>query len=616
VSDPAGPVGAPERGCRLRGEVGGVERRYPLSAKDMYLGSIGENDIVLPVRGVSRRHARVSSGPEGLTVEDLGSKNGVQVNGTLIQRTLLRTGDEIRLGPVVLRLEDVGPEDSELAIAVQPNSASAAPGLPSGQTTAVHGDVGRGGAWLALIDDVLTRLSLCPEADLAGALGVLVKGLSAEGGCLVEWTGSAEPSVLCARGRIPEASLDSRARGLLENVRGGEEGGCRADLATGEPELTCGVLSGRGGADALGIVLWGDFPGRGDSLPLLRTLLRLVDRFRPRPVHVPEKSASRSAGALVFPEGYVPGESPAILSLHGQMRPLVQGDLPVLILGETGVGKEYVARILHASSDRRDGPFVAINCAAIPGDLLEAEMFGIKKGIATGVTERPGRFQLAEGGTLFLDEVGDMPQGLQAKLLRALQEKEVQPVGGSPVAVNIRVITATNTNLREGLEAGRFRRDLYYRIAGYELRVPPLRERREDVSALTEGFLHVFAAEAGKTVRGITVKALRALVDYAWPGNIRELEHEVRRLAYLCPDGEAIDSTMLSEQILLSPGASDSGEPRLDETSLGLEPHLKRLEGRLIRQALDRAGGNRTQAAKLLGISRNGLAIKIERLGL
>ncbi len=243
-------------------------------------------------------------------------------------------------------------------------------------------------------------------------------------------------------------------------------------------------------------------------------------------------------------------------------------------------------------------------------------MFGINKGIATGVAEGLGKFQLAEGGTLFLDEVGDMPMGLQAKLLRAVQEKEVQPVGGPPVVVDIRVVTATNTELHRAIEEGRFRRDLYYRVAGYELRVPPLRERREDVPALTEMFLRVSAKEAGKAVRGITVKALRALVDHGWPGNIRELEHEVRRLAYLCPDGEAVDSTMLSEQILCSPSAPEATAPRLEDASLGLQPHLKRVEERLIREALVRAAGNRTQAAKLLGISRNGLAIKMERLGL
>jgi transcriptional regulator with PAS, ATPase and Fis domain len=256
---------------------------------------------------------------------------------------------------------------------------------------------------------------------------------------------------------------------------------------------------------------------------------------------------------------------------------------------------------------------VAINCAAIPADLLESELFGIGKGVATGVAERAGRFQLAEGGTLFLDEIGEMPPPLQTKLLRALQQKEVQPVGGAPTAVDIRVVAATNSDLHRRMEDGVFRRDLYYRVAGYALRVPPLRERREDVPALVEAFVRAFGRETGKRVRGITVRALRALQEYDWPGNVRELEHEVRRLVSLCPEGQPFESGMLSPHILAPPAVAPAEEPSL---GLSLEAHVERLERRLIREALERSGGNRSEAARLLGISRNGLALKMDRLGL
>ncbi len=319
------------------------------------------------------------------------------------------------------------------------------------------------------------------------------------------------------------------------------------------------------------------------------------------------------AHRLAFPEGYVPGHSPAIASLYAQMAPLGQGDLPVLVLGETGVGKECVARILHLSCARHAGPFVAINCAAIPADLLESELFGIGKGVATGVAERTGRFQQAEGGTLFLDEIGEMPPPLQTKLLRALQQKEVQPVGGAPTAVDIRVVAATNSDLQRRMEDGAFRRDLYYRVAGCALRVPPLRERREDLPALVEAFVRTFGREAGKRVRGITVRTLRALQEYDWPGNVRELEHEVRRLVSLCPEGQPLESGMLSPHILAPPAAPPAQEPSL---GLSLEAHVERLERRLIREALERSGGNRSEAARLLGISRNGLALKMDRLGI
>ena len=452
---------------RLRGEVGGLVRAFPLAAGRNRVGSDADCDVVLPVRGVSRRHAAVEVGREGLTVSDESSRNGTFVAGARVEAARLSPGDEVRFGPVALRVETVEAEDAELAI------------------------------------------------DLAA--------------------GATPPPGPSPLGETAVVGLDEVA------------------------------------------------PARG-------------------PGH-----------RLAFPEGYVPGDSPAIASLYAQMAPLVQGDLPVLVLGETGVGKECVARILHLSSARHAGPFVAINCAAIPADLLESELFGIGKGVATGVTERAGRFQLAEGGTLFLDEIGEMPPPLQTKLLRALQQKEVQPVGGAPFAVDIRVVAATNSDLQRRMEDGAFRRDLYYRVAGYALRVPPLRERRGDVPALVEAFVRAFCRETGKRVRGITVRTLRALQEYDWPGNVRELEHEVRRLVSLCPDGQPFESSMLSPHILAPPAAAPSEEPSL---GLSLEAHVERLERRLIREALERSGGNRSEAARLLGISRNGLALKMDRLGI
>jgi two-component system nitrogen regulation response regulator GlnG len=452
---------------RLRGEVGGVERAYPIVAPKTYVGCVSENDVVLPVRGVSRRHAALTPAPSGVRVEDLESKNGVFVNGARAPHASLLAGDEVRFGPVALRLEEVPAEAAQLAIVLGPARSAPAPGLPSWETTASTASI---------------------------------------------------PDVGATRG-------------------------------------------------------------------------------------------------LVLPADYVPGESTVMATLYAQMRPLLQGDLPVLLVGETGVGKEHVARILHASTSRSRGPFVAVNCAAIPADLLEAELFGIGKGIATGVVERPGKFQLASGGTLLLDEIGDMPLELQAKLLRALQAREVQPVGSAPVPIDVRVISSTNDDLLRKIEAGRFRRDLYYRVAGYVLRVPPLRERREDLPALVESFIRRFARETGRSVHGLTARALEVLVEYPWPGNVRELEHEVRRLAYLCADGQVIESSMLSEQIL-APHAEAEGAPEAADASLSLEAHLQRVEDRLLRQALRRTGGNRTLAAKLLGISRNGLAIKMARLGI
>ena len=352
-------------------------------------------------------------------------------------------------------------------------------------------------------------------------------------------------------------------------------------------------------------------------------------------------AAGEDAGdpPLTFVDGYVAGESAAMWDLYRQLRPVVASDLPILLCGETGVGKEGLARSLHLSSPRSDGPFVAINCAAIPDDLLEAELFGIGAGVATGVSARRGKFELARTGTLFLDEIGQMRSPLQAKLLRALQENEIQPLGEAPVVLDVRVVAATNTDLERQLASGEMRRDLYYRLAGLVARVPPLRERREDIPALVEHFLRRHAAAAGKAVSGVTRGALESLVARPWAGNVRELEHEVRRLIYRCPGRQPIDSAMLD-----SPGvareALDAGPAAREPTPPGQSPaspvatrapdrsleyldlrateslHLARVERQVVEEALRRCSGNRSQAARVLGISREALRRRLRRYGL
>ena len=317
---------------------------------------------------------------------------------------------------------------------------------------------------------------------------------------------------------------------------------------------------------------------------------------------------------LIFPEGYLPGTSAPMEALYRQLRALLRADFPVLITGETGVGKEALATALHRSSRRRRGPLVAINCAAIPGELLEAELFGIGKGVATGVDRRRGKFQLAEGGTLFLDEVGELLPALQAKLLRVLQEKQIQPVGCCPQGVDVRIVAATNADLDRRMDDGAFRRDLYYRLAATTLEVPPLRNCREDIAPLVEHFLHASAREIGMHPCSLAVEALQLLTAYAWPGNVRELQHEIRRLSYLCSGGGVIDSGMLSSRIATAAPAEP--DYPVDADALLLAPRLRQLEIRLIREALRRSGGRQIHAARMLGISRNGLADKIKRLAI
>lgn len=604
----------PRRHYRLQGAPGSAcPGTFPLHPGANRIGSARSNDVVVPLRGVSREHAVLHVGEEGVTVEDLASKNGTSVSGRPVARAAVSPGEEIGLGPVRLSLEEVAAGDLELGLQVDPAAPPGSGGLSRGSTADLGGlSAAASRPWLGIVESFVERLAVRPAEDLEGALRTVVRGTGATAACLAEWAPRGEPVVLAAAGRVghlPEREV------LAEAAAAGSGTGAAPPVG-GEGPVWAALPAGAG--ELLGLFVWGRPRDPTIVAELLRVLLRLTLHLRQQPVEALDPDAAGpadSATGLCFPSGYVVGESPAMVSLYRQMESLADGDLPVLLAGETGVGKELLARILHDSSPRSEGPYVAVNCAAIPGDLLEAELFGIGAGVATGVHERQGKFVEADGGSLLLDEIGELPQPLQAKLLRALQEKEVQPLGRRPRPVDVRIVAASNRDLRRAVADGDFRGDLYYRIAGYVLEVPPLRERREDLPRLIGHFLRRASHEAGRSVRGVTVKALEALSAYPWPGNVRELEHEVRRLAHLCPDGQAVDSLMLSPNVSDPvPPAEGPGGP--GPGSLDLTAHTEVLERRLIRRALARTRGNQTRAAKLLGISRNGLAKRLKRLGI
>ncbi len=289
----------------------------------------------------------------------------------------------------------------------------------------------------------------------------------------------------------------------------------------------------------------------------------------------------------------------------------------VLICGESGVGKDLVARAIHQHSPRRDGPFVKINCSAIPENLLESELFGYEKGAFTGATgSKPGKFELADAGTIFLDEIGDVIPAVQVKLLRVLQEREFERLGGTKtIRVDVRVVAATNQDLRAALEQGTFREDLYYRLNVVPVNMPPLRERKEDIPALINHFLAHFAKESGpprRAIRGITPAALRLIEAYHWPGNVRELENAIER-AIVLASSDVIDVADL--RLEPPPGR---GEPSSGALPVFLPEGmtLDQYEEELIREALRRAGGNKSQAARLLGLTRNTLRYRLSKMGI
>ena len=299
------------------------------------------------------------------------------------------------------------------------------------------------------------------------------------------------------------------------------------------------------------------------------------------------------------------GKSPAIKQVFSTIRKLDNTDASVLVLGESGTGKEVVALTIHRRGPRAKGPFIAINCGAIPETLIESELFGHERGAFTGAhTARPGRVEMAEGGTLFLDEIGELPPAMQVKLLRFLQEQQIERIGGrKPIHVNTRVIAATNVNIEKAMMEGTFREDLYYRLAVVVIKLPPLRERDTDIIVLAEAFLKRFGSEQGKGRLKFSKEALVALQQYSWPGNVRELENRVKRAVIMCED-----QRVTPENLSLVTGSS--------EGALNLREARDQLERDMLNKALRKHRGKISPAAAELGISRPTFYEMMEKLGI
>ncbi len=312
-------------------------------------------------------------------------------------------------------------------------------------------------------------------------------------------------------------------------------------------------------------------------------------------------------------EGII-GDSSAMRSLFEKLSKVIDTRVTVLVEGETGTGKELVASAIHYQSRRKDKLFIAQNCAALPENLLESELFGHKKGSFTGATEdKKGLFELADGGTLFLDEIGEMPLSLQAKILRVLQEGEVRPVGsGVTRQVDVRIVAATNRNLEKEVAAGRFRQDLYYRLQVFPVRIPALRERRDDIPLLANHFLKRYSHELGKQIAGFSQQTMELLMSYEWPGNVRELENEVQRLVIQSDPGAYVMAEHLSPRIRNIEGLLDRIKPPRGT----LKDQMEHIEKWLLIEALREHNGNKSATAKTLGITREGLHKKLKGYGI
>jgi two-component system, NtrC family, response regulator AtoC len=367
-------------------------------------------------------------------------------------------------------------------------------------------------------------------------------------------------------------------------------------------DMTAAVNAIRAGAH--------DFINKPIDMTVLERAIERATQHR----HLREEVKRLTRAASPTPEqgalGSLIGSSRAMLGVYDLVRRVAPADTTVLLSGESGTGKELVARALHEQSDRRDGRFVAINCAAVPAELLESELCGHVKGAFTDAkSSRQGLFEQASGGTLLLDEVGEMPLEMQPKLLRVLQERQVRPVGGNTsVPVTARIIAASNRDLESEVEQKRFREDLFYRLNVVQIEIPPLRARGNDTLLLAEHFVRKFSERSGKAVQGLSIEAQTKLLAYDWPGNVRQLENTIERAVALTR-GEQIMIEDLPERITRFDGSTGV----LSDVDLEHVRTLEQVERRHIEQAVKHAHGNKTRAAKALGIDRRTLYRKLER---
>ena len=397
-------------------------------------------------------------------------------------------------------------------------------------------------------------------------------------------------------------------------------------IATNHPDMPVAMITAYGNVDAAVNALKAgafDFVSKPVDIQMLRGLVRTALRL------VEEKRNGGAAAKTNDSSDRLIGDSAAMQQVRATIGKLARNQAPVYIAGESGVGKELVARLIHEQGPRAGGPFVPVNCGAIPSELMESEFFGHRKGSFTGAsTDKEGLFQAAQGGTLFLDEVAELPLHMQVKLLRAIQEKAVRPIGGrDEIPVDVRILSATHKNLGQLVEQGQFRQDLFYRINVIELRVPPLRERRGDVPLLSAFILKALAGKSGDSVGQLSPAARDALETYDFPGNVRELENILERAMAMC-DGAIIDASdlMLPQRGARAAhdAASPSGHPTTTAATSsaaagadgGLDDYISNLERTAIVKALEESRYNKTAAARKLGITFRALRYKLKKLGI
>lgn len=581
--------------------------RFPLRRDRLVIGRDEACDIWLPYRGVAARHARLTREDGSFAIEDMGSRRGTQVNGVKVKRAVLELLDEIRLGGTVLLLEDAS------ASVEQPVTSATEPSRPRREVTATSA---RLVAALAGISDwVLSDAE--SQTTLESKIDALLEELG--GGVVFLFTGfHDDPTIKFVMSS--DGEWLTHGEELLDQVRdeairhsGGEIVG-----SLGERRAIICYAS----AEALDrqYLLAGAFPGLASAevefslRQVFRSLLALlvIGLVHHLGRYEPILPGTRGQVDLRLAPGMTVGESAASRELMEALRAAAATTVHVLLLGEPGTRKDQLAHTIHLSGPRRDEPFMVADCRGLSEQQLDAELFGAEVAGSKKSIRRQGKISAAAGGTLFLDAVAELPLSLQGKMVRFLRKGEVSPRGdGMPEEVDVRLVCGSDEPLDRLAGRGILRADLVHLLSAITVAVPPLRTRREDLPLLMQSFINRFCHETGKRVHGITVKAMSALSAYSYPGNLVELENIARQLVYRCSDGQPIDINQLPQEVRL--GAIHAAGSVDAESELDLSRLVADCEEAAIREALRRTGGNKSGAARLLGLSRNGLAMKMER---
>ncbi|XYH96077.1 sigma 54-interacting transcriptional regulator [Sorangium sp. So ce1128] len=604
----------------------GAPRLYSVHKPVTTIGKALGNDVAVTGAGVLDHHAQIVFDGRDFVLEECERDGEIAINGKKKRRARLVHGDRLQLGAV------------EIGFSMFAEAPTVQERLPAGADGEERPAPPQGSSELAgvrklfafseklinrrsvdeLLEAMLDDVIELTHADKGFLL--LLEGAEAAADTAVRGGALAAPSASGDRKLAVRASRNVRKEAITDAAGGISDSIVRQVIASGRPVIVSDALADTqfGRSDSviamkLSSVMCAPLLSQGQIIGALyvgndkikhlfdRAQLDLLSIFASQASLILQNAmllnALRADKAKLVAElhdkkfGEIIGACPSMLEVFRKLQKVAATDISVLITGETGTGKELIARELHRRSPREGGPFITINCGAIPENLIESELFGHVKGAFTGaIASRPGKFQIADKGTLFLDEIGELPLNLQVKLLRALQERVVFRVGDSkPEKVDIRIVAATNRNLEEEIRTGNFREDLYYRLNVVNLWLPPLRERGDDVLIIAKVLLSKYADELGSPVRGFSPAALAAIKKYSWPGNIRQLENRIKKALVLC------DQALLAvEDLDLGPGAETAVMP--------LEKAKEEFQRRYVLEALERNNGNRTQTARDLGV--------------